>query len=172
LKIITKWTRDDFQRQRRIEMSAQIILSKEYVSTLSPEFKRELARATGLILAEAGPISPSQLYDGEFEFAEIGLQSARAFLEKCSEKTLLVLQKIVDQGDQFSLRELETAVGVETDVSALRGVWTGLTKRTRTITGDDEAELIDWTKNYETNDYLGRLEPVTLASFKKALSEL
>ena len=66
------------------------------------------------------------------------------------------------------IRELAARAGVE--VGALRGVWTGLTKRTRTITGDPEVRLTDWEEK-AGGDYIGRFSTTTLQAFKKALEE-
>ena len=53
---------------------------------------------------------------------------------------------------------------------ALRGVWTGLTKRVPTITGDDNAKLIEWSET-DADEWNGRLMPVTREALRRALAE-
>ena len=149
-------------------MTDQITLSAGTVALLSDTCKAEIAAHLGF--AYAGPALPIAVgsSDGD-EYAELGIQAARAFLQGCSARTREVLAAIVQSGDSFSLRQLE--IDTRAEEGSLRGVWTGLTKRTRTITGDDEAYLIQWSEQAEDGDYTGRLTPVTLNAFKRALEE-
>jgi hypothetical protein len=148
-------------------MSNQIILDAETVKLLSPACKAELACHLGFGEAQS---DGSEDWDEEEagEYAELGLQAARAFLQGCSAKTTEAVQKIVDAGETFSLRQLERDMGVE--VGGLRGVWTGLTKRVHTITGDDDVSLIQWIDNVD-GDWTARFMPVTRESFRRALAE-
>uniref|UniRef100_UPI001AEC026F hypothetical protein n=1 Tax=Methylobacterium sp. B1 TaxID=91459 RepID=UPI001AEC026F len=57
----------------------------------------------------------------------------------------------------------------------LRGVWGGLTRRTKTITGDPNAYLIDWSKSeaeFDENgtyiDQRGEVTEMTYQSLRKA----
>lgn len=148
-------------------MRNQIILDAEAVKLLSPACKAELARHLGF--GELQSEESEDWGDQEWgEYAELGLQAARAFLQGCSEKTTEAIQKIVDAGETFSLRQLERDMGVE--VGGLRGVWTGLTKRVHTITGDDDVSLIQWMEKID-GDWTARLMPVTRESFRRALAE-
>ena len=146
-------------------MQDHIVLSATTIASLSDELKAELSLKLGLVMQSP---APPQTF-GDEEVAELGIQSARAFLQGCSDRTGEVLEKIVKLGDTFSLRELERRCGAEP--GALRGVWTGLTKRTRTITGDPDAVLIDWSGPDDEGDYRGRLAPVTLDAFRRAFAE-
>lgn len=154
-------------------MKSHITLSHEAISLSSPSFKRELAKMVGLDLASEQPGDDDvPVNAGDYEYAVLELQAARAFLQNCNDKTKRALKGIVDQGDTFSVAKLEHYMGVPTGISALKGVWTGLTKRTRTITASPNAMLIQWVEDYEHNDWRGWLDPVTLESFRVALSEL
>jgi hypothetical protein len=148
-------------------MTDQITLSAATIALLSDACKAEIASHLGFHL-NTSPQLPEVEDDG-WEYAELGLQAARAFLLGCGDRTREVLTLMVDAGDSFSLRALEKSAGV--GESGLRGVWTGLTKRTRTITGNSDIALIQWGKPTEDGDYIGRFTPVTLASFKRALEE-
>lgn len=144
-------------------MQNQIVLSAKTVASSSPAFKAELSDLLGFTL-EPLP-EPEEDAEDESELAALGLDAARAFLLGCSVKTSNVLSAIVDGDDPFSLRALEEEIGE----GSLRGVWTGLTKRTRTITGDPKACLIDWGEPDEEGDYKGQLHPTTRNAFQKAL---
>ena len=85
----------------------------------------------------------------------------------CGEKTHAALLLIVESGDTFFLPELERA---EVKPGALRGVWTGLTKRVPTITGDDNAKLIEWSET-DADEWNGRLMPVTREALRRARAE-
>jgi len=146
-------------------MQDHIILSADTIASLSDELKAELAVRLGLTIASP---APPQTF-GDEEVAEIGIQSARAFLQGCSERTAEILALMVGLGDTFSLRELEKAAKAKP--GGLRGVWTGLTKRIRTITGDPDAVLIDWSGPDEDGDYRGRLAAVSLDALRRAFAE-
>jgi hypothetical protein len=148
-------------------MGNQIILDANTVKLLSPACKAELAAHLGFEEPLSGGSEDWEDEEGG-EYAELGLQAARAFLQGCNEKTTDAIQKIVEAGGSFSLRQLESDMGVVS--GGLRGVWTGLTKRVRTITGDDEVRLLEWVEEAD-GDYTGRLMPVTREAFRRALAE-
>ena len=152
---------------KELEMSDQITLRAETVRLLSPACKAEIAAHLGF---DAAPSIQSVLLNqDDGEYAELGIQAARAFLQGCGEKTTQALALIVEAGESFSMRELESKMKV--GQGELRGVWAGLTKRVRTITGDDEAELIAWGEQSKDGDWQARLMPVTREAFRRALSE-
>ena len=82
---------------------------------------------------------------------------------------------IADSGSRhFQIADVAKAIGVQP--SGLSGVWGGLTRRLKTVTGDSDAYLIDWTKsepvvdeddNYV--DHTGEVTELTYRSFRKAL---
>lgn len=149
-------------------MENQIVLTAKTVASSSVEFKAELATLLGFTL-EPLVVPDDDEEDGEYEYAELGLQAARAFLHGCGDKTQGVIAAMVAHDQTFSVRALEKQVGV--GEGELRGVWAGLTKRTRTITGDNEAELIEWGDQDEDGDYEGKLHPTTRKAFRAALNE-
>ncbi|HEX8300282.1 hypothetical protein [Sphingomonas sp.] len=151
-------------------MTDQITLSAATVTLLSDACKAEIAAHLGLAPTSplATPSTIAAVPDDGWDYAEFGLQAARAFLQGCSDRTKEVLALMVTE-DSFSLRALEREA--KAGESGLRGVWTGLTKRTRTITGDPSSALIIWDEVPEKGDFIGRLTPVTLDSFRRALAE-
>lgn len=148
-------------------MGNKIILDADTVRLLSPACKAEIAAHLGL---DESTSEEGEDWDDEdgTEYAELGLQAARTFLEGCNDKTTEAIQKIVEAGLTFSQRQLETDMGVAP--GGLRGVWTGLTKRVRTITHNDEVRLIEWVEEGD-GEWTGRLMPVTREAFRRALAE-
>ena len=148
-------------------MTDAITLSAKTIKLLSPACKAELAVHLGFdSVPTAGEVL---LAENDQEYAELGVQAARAFLQGCGEKTTQALRLIISSGENFSAQKLEEEMQVEQ--GALKGVWTGLTKRVRTITGDPSAILIAWEENSDDGDWIGRLMPVTREAFRRALSD-
>jgi hypothetical protein len=87
-------------------------------------------------------------------------------------KTVQVLRFIAscDQ-PEFYLEEAVDAVRGAKSYLDLRGVWAGLTRRTRNILDDPEVILIQWRESYDERgnyvDYLGKVAPMTHASLRK-----
>ncbi len=149
-------------------MIDHITLSPSSVGNLCPECKAMLAGKLGFDQVRA-PSGAEPAEEENYEYAELGLQAARAFLLGCNAKTQLALQLIVASGGSFSIHDLERQMNVGR--GSLRGLWGGLTKRIRTITGDPDASLIEWGDQADDGDYIGRLTPTTHNSFKRALGE-
>jgi hypothetical protein len=137
-----------------------VILCRAAIVAATTEFKLELAEMLGLDVMHA---TVTQQHPGSgSKLADLDEASARVFLSGCGAKTTKVLRLIVQQKGSFYLGELERAARAST--SGLRGVWTGITKRTRTITGDPDAALIGWKQRGD--DHEGWLSPATYASLK------
>ena len=108
-------------------------------------------------------------------FAELSPGQAREFYAGCNDKTRKAIEIIARSSDRFfQLADVAKAVGVA--AHELKGVWSGLTRRTRTITGDHEAYLIDWAKSEpivdDDGNYIdqrGEVAGLTYDSFRKAL---
>lgn len=96
---------------------------------------------------------------------EIDEDEANEFLGTCSPKTRKVLGAIVALNGSFSSNELEESLGI----GPLRGVWTGLTRRTRSLSGNDSASLFDWTWNEKNESYDGVMAQETVDAFRKTL---
>ena len=113
--------------------------------------------------------------DDDDNIAEISPGQARDFLKGCSEKTKTAIKAMV-KGDSrlFQLKDVALSVGV--GATELTGVWSGLTRRTKTVTKNPDAYLIDWTsgeaefdKNGQYVDHQAGLSQMTYKSFRKAL---
>ena len=86
---------------------------------------------------------------------------AEKFISGCSDTTRRALKKMVDDQNEsgnFTLPAL--AVYLETDEKKLKGIWTGLTRRIRSLTGDKDAYLIAWGYRPENQDeWYGTIVP-------------
>ena len=111
----------------------------------------------------------AQVIEGRNEkgLAKLDVPEAKLFLNKCSEKTTSILQEIVNHDGDFLASAIAKHVGTST--GELRGTWSGLTKRVRTITKDPEATFLNWFK--EGDDWRVVMAMQTVASMRIALSE-
>jgi hypothetical protein len=108
-------------------------------------------------------------------FAELSPGQARDFYAGCGPKTRKAIEVIADGAShQFQIADIAKALDVKPN--ELTGVWGGLTRRLKTVTGDSDAYLIDWTKSEpvlddEENyiDHRGEVTELTYRSFRKAL---
>ncbi len=145
-----------------------IVLPRSVLTGASEAFRRELASLLGLEELAAGDLHAARIEEpdsDEWGLANLDPAAARLFLAGCGERTTRVLTLIVRGGGRFSLRELERAS--RSVRSGLKGVWTGLTKRTRTITGDADAYLIRWAQR--NGEWEGSLSQVTQRAFQSVL---
>jgi hypothetical protein len=99
--------------------------------------------------------------------AKLDVAEAKQFLNKCSEKTTSILREIVNRDGDFVASAIAEHVG--STVGELRGAWSGLTKRARTITKDPKASLLNWFK--EGDDWRGIMAAQTVTSMRVALNE-
>ncbi|TAY99670.1 hypothetical protein [Rhizobium leguminosarum] len=111
----------------------------------------------------------------DHHFVEFSPGQAREFYAGCNEKTRKAVE-VIARSDKpfFQLAAVADAIGVA--APELRGVWSGLTRRARTLTGDAGAYLIDWSKGeaiYDDDgaysDQRGEVTELTYKSFRKAL---
>ena len=99
--------------------------------------------------------------------AKLDAREAKLFLNNCSERTTMILQEIVNHNGNCMVSAIHRLFG--TTDGELRGAWSGLTKRVRTITKDPEASLLGWFK--QGDDWRVVMAAQTVASMRIALSE-
>lgn len=100
--------------------------------------------------------------------ANLTARQARTLLDGCSPKIQRALRFIVRQGLRgFEIADLADELGVDLETSDLRGVWAGITKRTRTVTGDSEIYLIHWVGH--DSGWRGQLSPTSHKALESAL---
>ena len=146
-------------------MSAMISIPFHEVRNFSESFQNELLTYFSRSLSIA-----DNHWNEERTIAATSLNVAqsRAFLNNCSDATIEILQAIVDRDGDLFMSDISKLTGKST--MQLRGALGGITKRTRTICGDPEASLIEWTKT-SSGDWHGRVSSTTVASLRAALAE-
>lgn len=102
----------------------------------------------------------------EKSIAILDMADAKHFLNNCSDKTISVLQFIIDNGGRVMLSDVSELTGNTAD--QLRGTWAGLTKRIRTVTGDPDARLLNWFR--QGDDWVGIMAQKTTEAMRAALS--
>lgn len=115
--------------------------------------------------------SPQSALDYSGLAADLSSLQATQFVKGLSGKSRNVLKAILEiKGVEsgFWMKTLAVTLMVESD--SLTGVWSGLTRRSRTVTGDENAYLIDWVWHEEEEDYFGTLNNVTIKNLKKAMN--
>ena len=146
-------------------MTSGLFLSASDVASLSAAARAEVLALLGLDGAEDG--ADGGLADGAATvLTEV---QAQRFLNNCSERTIKLL-RIITAGDGTFLIS-DAASATRSSNRELRAAWAGLTKRTRTVTGDKEATLISWAK-VGKDEWRGTLEPRTFSALKAALSQI
>ncbi len=101
----------------------------------------------------------------------------RKLTKKLSKNTLLALRAIAQSPtEEFHMKDIIGAIDGVEDYMGLRGVWSGLTRRTRNILQDSNADIIWWGEEeiYDENenyvDHLGKVSKLTWKSLKAHFS--
>lgn len=96
---------------------------------------------------------------------------AEKLVRGLSNKSRSVLKAILENSDSSNGIWCEDlASELELDVTDLTGVWSGLTRRIRTVSGSSDAYLISWAWDDERQDYYGKMHTTTFKNCKKALN--
>ena len=154
------------------------LLSTTAFGGLSPSAQGEILAALGLSgLSLSDTTSPAAKAvarkideDGP---AELTLAFVRKLTDKLSEKTLTAL-KVIAQSDtpQFHMKSVIDATSGADDYMDMRGVWSALTRRTRNILNDSNADLIWWIGEQINDadgnyvDHVGEVAALTHESLK------
>ncbi|NCF03864.1 hypothetical protein [Kosakonia sp. MH5] len=120
--------------------------------------------------------------DDEFADDDTGnavdLSSGQAIelVKGLSDKSRTALMRAIEliedcgDGEKSGVWAEDIANAMHIEVDELRGVWSGLTRRTRRVTNDKAAKLFHWLPwDYDREDYFGRLHPTTILNLKRAL---
>lgn len=154
------------------------LLSTAAFSGLTPSAQQEVLSVMGLdglgqggsAVHSASAIPRAADVDGP---AELTLAFVRKLTDKLSEKTLNAL-KVIAQSDtpQFHMKDVIDATSGADDYMGMRGVWSALTRRTRNILDDSDADLIWWVGEQINDadgnyvDHLGEVAALTHESLK------
>ena len=144
-------------------------MSGFYISTSDFQDFPEDVKKTILSKLSSTQIDNVENYSGVA--VDLSSQQAALVVKALSTKTRAVLKAIMEQPELkagFWCKPVAEKVGSE--VSSLTGVWSGLTRRVRTVTGDPVAVLFDWVWSDEKEDYFGTLHPITIKNLQNALN--
>jgi hypothetical protein len=115
------------------------------------------------VVASAG----SDEEDGPADLSE---NQARKLVEGCSQKTITAIRVIANAPlSGFRMRDVGEALGIDLEKSDIRGVWSAITRRTRNVLGDPDADLIWWDKL--ADEWVGWVSPTTHRSLRKVMAK-
>ncbi|MDE9543844.1 hypothetical protein [Xenorhabdus bovienii] len=143
-----------------------IFISTVDFSKLSKSAKDEI-----LALVTKGHDGENLTYEEDDQPIDLSSAQAIKVVRGLSDKSRLVLKTILEideTGDGFWVNDVADKLGIE--VSELTGVWSGLTRRIRTVTGEPEAYLFNWAWDEDKQDNYGSLHKITFKNCKKALN--
>lgn len=155
-----------------------LFISIAAFSSLSSTAQKEVFSAIGLSTISEGngltlELNSMPQSTSEDIPAELTLGLVRKLTEKLSEKTLVAL-KIIAQSNtpKFRMNDVIDATEGASSYLDMRGVWSALTRRTRKILDDSDADLIWWDEQLSTDksenkfDWIGEVAPLTHKSLK------
>ncbi|WP_306133458.1 hypothetical protein [Roseivivax marinus] len=153
-----------------------LFISVESFNSLSPSARAEIEALYGLtsgaVMTAAPKRTPGDLHEGP---VEIPPALVRALVDRLNPKTMTALRVIAESEDgRFLLSDVIEAVDDAETYMDVKGVWSGLTQRTRNILQDKKADLIWWEGDWlydegkdEKADHVGRVAPMTYQSLRK-----
>ncbi|PPQ14918.1 hypothetical protein CV770_34405 [Bradyrhizobium sp. AC87j1] len=147
-------------------MSDGLYLSAATFKRFSPATRSEILGALGIGHAhESG--SDSQEHSGT-SATQFSLNEMRKFLDGVSDKTRLLLTEIARAEARFNVGKVLKKLGWE--LSDIRGILAGITKRSRTISGNPRAEFfasVAWDD--DINKAVSEIHPTTHAALRALL---
>ena len=155
-----------------------ILLSTTAFRTLSLAAQQEVLLAMGMSDLPPQPAiarsdSSHTASEGEEGPVELTVAMVRKLTDKLSDKTLSALKAIArSNAPQFHMKDVIAATPGASNYMDMRGVWSALTRRTRNIMDDSDADLSWWIGdaindakgNYA--DHLGSVAPLTHQSLR------
>ena len=139
-----------------------IFLSQTALGSLSPTSKAEVLACLATTADMSVPTAPI------CTAPDFTLPQWRKFFERCSTKTRAALKVIATAPlTGFTHDQVADALRVNLYKEDLRGVWGGITKRTRAILGNKTARIIEW--DFGDDGWHGRVSPKTHEALKTAL---
>ncbi|MFJ5339894.1 hypothetical protein ACIPSQ_13645 [Pectobacterium parvum] len=136
-------------------------------------FQKMSERAQDEIMSAVTGEDNSHQATQEYSGLAVDLSSLQAtqFVKGLSSKSRNVLKVILEiKGVESGFWLKSLAVALMCESGSLSGVWSGLTRRSRTVTGDENAHLIDWVWDEKEEDYFGTLNTVAIKNLKKAMN--
>ncbi len=153
-------------------METSILIPIAAIHGFTQATKSELLTFLGLDASTLGAPPRSDVEEGEGP-VELTVAVVRKIATGLSGKTTSAL-KVIAQSEtsEFHLKDVIEAVEGAEGYLDLRGVWSALTRRTRNVTGDPDAELIWWDDSgiHDDDDryvdHVGRVSRLTHSSLQ------
>lgn len=152
-------------------MNSGVFIPFQALPGFSPAFQAEFEQYVqsqmSAVVEDRDPRDDTSEMEEDEQFADLSIAQAKKFLERVSDKVRTAIRVIAEADPSgFDMDAVMHALDAD-DASALRGVWGGITKRVRTVLGDEEAYLIWWVER--EGGWVGRLSSMTHRSFRKVL---
>ena len=150
-----------------------IFVSTATLNKLSPTLRAELLNSTGI--SSTPTPDGSSPHDSSDAPAEFTVALTRRLVEDTSDSVRKVLRTIAEQPrNEFMLSSITKPMGLEaSDLMAMRGIWSGITRRARKVLGDPKAILVRWDdvavydEDEEYVDHQGHVAVLTHASLRQ-----
>lgn len=107
--------------------------------------------------------------DEEWELPDLSPAQARKLVNNVSDRLRTTFKVIAESPETgFTVKDIAQALGDE-DEGTLRGIWSGITRRLRSVLDDEEAYLFQWDEDEGGVTWKGMVSPTTHRSIRKAL---
>lgn len=141
-----------------------IFVSFDDIAGFSDDVRGELRLYAARYLGQ-GLVAGETLMDDELaDLVELTKKQATNIIATVSETAVEILRFIVSRSGSFRQDDLHHELDKAPE--QLRTIWSGLTRRIRTVTADRDAELIQW--EMRNGAWYGLVRPETVASLKYA----
>ena len=101
--------------------------------------------------------------------ADLSDTQSKQLLDGCSDKTKKLLRIVFSRkGPKFYLADITKKIGAAHS-NELAGAWSGITRRTRTVLADRNADFVVWTRDETRDDSVGHISDMTFRSMRAAL---
>ena len=148
----------------------QLILTEEDIKSFSEDFQKELSSKLATIFGFSSAVSVNHLTEEiDKDPEELPIKAIKRFMSGVSVKTREVLKNFAELDGETTVRNLESVV----EDLHWPGFMSGVTRRLRSITGDDTAVFFGWEDaDDETHwkDAKVSISPMTCDSLKKHFS--
>ncbi|OKO98151.1 hypothetical protein [Xenorhabdus eapokensis] len=150
-----------------------IMVSKEDFAKLSERTREELLElVTNSINGHIVSENITNNEEEPWEPTDLSSIQAAKFVKGLGEKSRRVLKTILEVGKgekgEFWCKDVAKKLDIKSE--SLTGVWSGLTRRIRSVTEDEDACLFDWQPDDNRCDYQGTFHEVTYKNLKKVLN--
>ena len=154
-----------------------LFISAEQLKELSEPTQYEIIQLC--VRGVKRSVMDAVLEDGFSSGVAVDLSSSQAnrLVKGLSEKSRNVLLSFIELSDQFAEHEGQGVYAEDLAANAgyslddIKGVWSGLTRRTRSVTEDKNAELFHWEWDDEKEDNYAIMHPATVANLKRAFNK-